>query len=112
MFAASILRAFAAEVALKAIAIKATGTCSRVHDLLQLFDELDQNARACIEQQGAPLREYRWDSMRSILADHKGDFMNWRYYVGEQQGMNPCGDDMDVALRALIAAFHELPAGK
>ena len=52
MFAASILRAFAAEVALKAIAIKATGTCSRVHDLLQLFDELDQNARACIEQQG------------------------------------------------------------
>ena len=68
MFTAPTLRAFAAEVALKAIAIKGTGTCRRMHDLLQLFDELDQSARGCIEQQGAPLREYRWDSVRSILA--------------------------------------------
>ena len=37
--------------------------------------------------------------------------MDWRYHVGERQGMNPYGDDMDVALRALLAAFHELPAG-
>ena len=47
MFTAPTLRAFAAEVALKAIAIKGTGTCRRMHDLLQLFDQSGSEC-ACV----------------------------------------------------------------
>ena len=48
-----ILRALAAELALKAIASKVTGTHERGHDLLKLFDGLDQSTRDCIEATAA-----------------------------------------------------------
>ena len=96
---------------MKATAIKTTGTYKRWHDLLDLFDELDQSARDSIEQQDAALRHVRTHgSVRSILASHKDDFAGWRYLGEHWQGKNPYGDDLDVALRVLIAAFHELPA--
>ena len=111
MLAAPILRALATELALKAIAIKTTGTYKRGHDLLGLFDELDQSARDSIEQQDAALRHVTTHgSVRSILASHKDDFAGWRYLGEHWQGKSRYGDDLDVALRALIAAFHELPA--
>ena len=40
MLAAPVLRALAAELALKAVAIKTTGAHKRGHDLLKLFDAL------------------------------------------------------------------------
>ena len=45
-----VVRALAAELALKAIAIKTTGTHKRGHDLLKLFDALDQKTQTAIEQ--------------------------------------------------------------
>ena len=113
MLAAPILRALAAELALKAIASKMTGTHERGHDLLKLFDGLDQSARDCIEQQAAAVRVVRTHgSVQSVLANHKADFTGWRYLGESWQGKNPYGDDLDVALRALIAAFHELPVAR
>ena len=110
MLAAPILRALAAELALKAIASKMTGAHERGHDLLKLFDGLKQSARDCIERQDASVRHVRTHgSVRSILASHKDDFTAWRYLGERWQGMNPYGDDLDVALSALIAAFNELP---
>ena len=80
MLAAPILRALAAELALKAIASKMTGTHERGHDLLKLFDGLDQSARDCIERQDAAVRHVRTHgSVRSVLANHKDDFTGWRY---------------------------------
>lgn len=49
MLAASVVRALAAELALKAIAIKTTGDRERGHDLLKLFDALDQKTQRAIE---------------------------------------------------------------
>ena len=113
MLAAPILRALAAELALKAIASKMTGTHERGHDLLKLFDGLDQSARDCIEQQAAAVRHVRTHGpIRSVLSNHKDDFTGWRYLGESWQGKNPYGDDLDVALRALIAAFHELPVAR
>ena len=117
MLAAPILRALAAELALKAITSKMTGTHERGHDLLKLFDALDQSAQTAIEQQHKDGNAWIiHGSVRSILTSHKDDFVDSRY-VGEswRPGTNPpyaYGADLDVALRALIAAFYELPAAR
>ena len=93
-----------------------TGTYKRGHNLLKLFDELDHSAQTAIEHQHKDGNGNSWiihGSVRSILTSHKDDFVNWRY-LGQKwrPGMvNPYGDDLDTALRALIAAFHG-PASK
>ena len=120
MLAAPILRAFAAEMALKAIAIKTAGARMRRkrptrgrHNLLELFDALDQSTRDCIDQQARQYDAYRTHgSVRSVLASHKDDFNDFRFLGESWRGKNPYGDDLDVALCALIAAFHELPEAR
>ena len=101
MLVVPILRALAAELALKAIASKMRGTHKKGHDLLELFDGLDQSARACIEKQDA--------SVRSTLDRHKLDFNEWRYLGEKWEGVKRDTTDLDEALRALIVAFKELP---
>ena len=72
MLAAPVLRALAAELALKAVAIKTTGAHKRGHDLLKLFDALDQKTQTAIEQQRKGVVErVVHGSVRSILAKHK-----------------------------------------
>ena len=51
MLAAPVVRALAAELALKAITIMTTGALKLGHDLLKLFDALDQKTQTAIEQQ-------------------------------------------------------------
>lgn len=121
MLAPPILRAFAAELALRAMAVKTAAPRTRRkqssprHDLLDLFDALDQSTRARIEQQFASTQpSWTSESVRSILEGHKDDFNAWRY-LGQRYhpGMVKqyvYGGDLDAALRALIAAFRELPA--
>jgi len=114
MLAAPVLRALAAELALKAVAIKTTGAHKRGHDLLKLFDALDQKTQTAVEQQRKGVVErVVHGSVRSILAKHKTDFEDSRY-VGEMPpGSKPTfayGDDLDVALQDLIAVFEELPS--
>ncbi len=114
MLAAPVVRALAAELALKAVAIKTTGTYKWGHDLLKLFDALDQETQTAIEQQRKGVIErVVHGSVRSILAKHKDDFTASRY-VGEMPpGSKPTfayGVDLDVALQDLIAVFEELPS--
>ena len=113
MLAAPIVRALAAELALKAIAIKTTGDHMRSHDLLKLFDALDHKTQLAIEQHRKGVVERAvHGSVRSILAKHKDDFTASRY-VGEMPpGSKPTfayGVDLDVALQDMIAAFEGLP---
>lgn len=94
--------------------IKTTGTHKWGHDLLKLFDALDQKTQTAIEQ-------YRKDvalrvvhgPVRSILDKHQDDFIASRY-VGEMPpGSKPTfayGIDSDVVLQDLIAVFEELPS--
>ena len=115
MVAAPVVRALAAELALKAVAIKTTGAHKWGHDLLKLFDALDQKTQTAIEQQRKGVVErVVHGSVRSILAKHKDDFTASRY-VGEMpDGSKPTfayGVDLDVALQDLIAVFEELPSG-
>ena len=85
----------------------------RRHNLLELFDALDQSIRACIEQQYASSQP-SWvsESVRSILDGHKDDFTVWRYlgqkYRPDTVKQYVYGGDLDAALRALITAFHEI----
>ena len=113
MLAAPVVRALAAELALKAIAIKTTGDHERGHNLLKLFDALDQKTQRAIEQKRKGVIErVVHGSVRSILAKHKDDFTASRY-VGEMPaGSKPTfayGVDLDVALLDLIAVFEEFP---
>ena len=109
--AVPILRALAAELALKAIASKMTETHERGHNLLKLFDGLDQSVRDCIERQDAAVRHVRtYGTVRSVLDNHKDDFTDWRYLGESWPGKKRYGKDLDTALIALITAFDELPA--
>ena len=115
MLAAPVVRALAAELALKAIAIKTTGTHKRGHDLLELYnDALDHKTKTAIEQQRKGVVErVVQGSVQSILDTHKDDFTASRY-VGEippdSKPTFAYGADLDVALHDLIAVFEELPA--
>ena len=79
MLAGPILRALAAELALKAIASKTTGSYPRGLDLLKLFDGLERSARDSIDQQDAATQHVlTYGSVPSILAKHKNDFIDFR----------------------------------
>ncbi len=113
MLAAPVVRALAAELALKAIAAKTTGEHESEHDLLKLFDALDQKTQRAIEQKRKGVIErVVHGPVRSILAKHKDDFTASRY-VGEMPPGSKLtfayGVDLDVALQDLIAVFDELP---
>ena len=116
MLAAPVLRALAAELALKAVAIKTTGAHKRGHDLLKLFDALDQKTQTAIGAAAARA----WSSglcmgLCGPSSPSTKATSPLRRYVGEMPpGSKPTfayGDDLDVALQDLIAVFEELPSG-
>ena len=110
LLAAPILRALAAELVLKAIAAKTTGAYQRGHDLLKLFDQLDQSAIGSIERRHRTSSHVpTLGSVRSILASHRDDFVDFRYLGERWKGQNPYGADLDSVLRVLIAVARELP---
>ena len=87
MLAAPVVRALAAELALKAIAIKTTGDHKLGHDLLKLFDALDQKTQMAIEQKRKGVVERvvhgsvrSWGSQSGSLRPHGlragADFVN------------------------------------
>ena len=112
MFTAPIVRALAAELALKAIAVKTTGMHKWEHDLLKLFDALDQETQEAIEQQRKGVVErVVHGSVRSILGKHKTDFEESRY-VGEMPpGSKPafaygCGSSSSTAARVSASGMR------
>lgn len=101
-FSMVILRALATELTLKAISFKKTGQYRPAHDLLILFNDLDDATKKIIaevaDSQGvAPLDQ--------ILSKHRGDFVNWRYPV-EGGKIRVEFLDIDKALEVLMTVYR------
>ena len=79
-----MLRAFAAEMALKAISFDSTGGFKKTHDLQELYNELGEDIRDKIEMMAA---QQSLDA-KQIIANHKDDFIVWRYiWDGENKNI-------------------------
>ena len=96
-----ILRAFATELALKAIASKRCGKHPHGHDLRELYDDLDADIRQRAEQEAAS--QYL-PPVQDTLAEHKNDFVDWRY-VAEAAAVNTNPNDLDKALAILMGVY-------
>jgi len=102
-----ILRALAAELSLKAISIKRSGTFKKTHDLRALYDALDDDTRNRIEQKAAAM----WiGPVQGTLTKHRADFVHWRY-AGEDKPLNTNPSDLDEAVGILMAVYEEVEPG-
>ncbi len=105
-----ILRALAAELALKAISFKRSGSFRRWHDLRDLYDDLDDDTRNLIEQKAKGhqgTKAHRVDPVHVTLASHRRDFVDWRY-AGEHKPLNTNPSDLDDAVDILMAVYGNL----
>ena len=93
-FGAIVLKAFAAELALKALYWRESGRSpEQKHDLHHLFSKLEPSTQDSLERRfqriwatkegydGQPL------TMSQVLENHKDDFVRWRY-IYEREGFN------------------------
>ena len=96
-----VLRALATELALKAIASKRRGKHPHGHDLRKLYDDLDADIRQRAEQEAAS--QYL-PPVRDTLANHKNDFVEWRY-LAEAATLNTNPNDLDKALAILLSIY-------
>ncbi len=103
-----IVIALAAELSLKAISIKRSGRpdgYKPTHDLSELYGELDDDTRSRIEQKAAS------ESMASIertLAEHKNDFVSWRYAGEEDMPLNTDPFSLAEAIAILRFVYEEI----
>ena len=98
-----VLRAFAAECYLKALSVRRTGHYRKDrkgHDLLVLFDDLDQNAKEFLESLA---RHHGVVPPRGILENHRNDFTEWRYPQDAVVSANMV--DLDKLLEVLAVAY-------
>ncbi|MCY4400885.1 MAG: hypothetical protein OXE96_16330 [Gemmatimonadetes bacterium] len=105
-----ILRALAAELALKAISFKRSGSFERWHDLRDLYDDLDNDTRNLIEQKAIGYQKtkaHRVDPVPVTLTSHRTDFVNWRY-AGENKPLNANPNDLDDAVEILMAVYGDI----
>ncbi|MCE2530328.1 MAG: hypothetical protein J4G11_10770 [Acidimicrobiia bacterium] len=66
-----MIAAFACEFALKAISMTCTDEARKIHDLLELFDNLRENSRDRLEAD--------FSTMQDVLTEHRGTFGTWRF---------------------------------
>ena len=97
-----VLRAFATELALKAIASKRRGQHPHGHDLRKLYDDLDADLRQRVEREAAS--QYL-PPVRDTLEQHKNDFVDWRY-MAEATTLNTNPNDLDEALAILLSVYE------
>lgn len=131
--AAPVLWALGIEIALKAwICRSLPGSLPKEHDLLRLFDKLDEKTQLLLEEAwqrgrgtGTPddpiqelamprwhleattlqeLTSFRLSSFREILEEHREVFINWRY-LHERPRERPNPGVLDKALTVLIATY-------
>ena len=96
-----ILRAFATELALKAIASKRRGQHTHGHDLRKLYDALDADIRQRAEHEAVA---QCLPSVQDTLEEHKNDFIDWRY-VAEATAVNTNPNDLDEVLAILLRIY-------
>lgn len=115
-FSAILLRAFAAEVALKGLCSKVTGNeVSRTHDLSVLFRQLPDPTRHAIDRRfqrirrGAQGYSGQTSTVDEVLADHNADFVHWRYVLLEEQSDERQIDllDLEPAVEAILEEYAQ-----
>ena len=100
-----VLRSLATEIALKAISYKRTQRHLREHDLLLLYDDLDEDIRHVIEQVGS---KHDIASVRDTLKAHKDDYVNWRYLGEGGDRAEPDLVELDGVIGVLLEVFRRL----
>lgn len=133
--AAPILWALGIEIALKAwVCRNSKGSRPKGHDLLDLFDELDEKTKHLLEEawkrgrgkgtaddpvpematprrvlEAKTLQEltgFRLSSLRELLEEHRRVFVNWRY-LHERPCERPHPGVLDKVLTVLIDAYRK-----
>ena len=109
-----VLRAFATELALKALYMQETGNDpERTHNLLSLFNNLKGTTQTSVEQRFERIRGEKiasgnysgeTDPLLQVLANHKDDFMEWRY-LHEKLGVG--ANTRPLVLNSVIEAAVE-----
>ena len=99
MVSVVILRAFATECALKALAIRTRRSYLFTHDLLGLFDFLDEPVRRFLE--GAHGSDAT--TFRATMQSHRSDFTKWRY--PDEDGSSVNSGDLEPALKVCLDAY-------
>ncbi len=118
--AAPILLSLALEIALKAWQRRERqGAPARSHDLLQLFEGLEEATQIRLQAQMPPLLDpwLGWpirEGLRELLGSHRDAFIKWRYpYEGDEEGsIFKTFETAAVhqALTVLIDAYYEREA--
>ena len=113
-FSAILLRSFAAEVALKSLYAQENGReAEYTHDLLKLFNKLSSTTRHSLNQRFQRIRHSKPEcddtptSIEQTLAEHRNDFIHWRYYyLPEPQGTRNIELlNLDPAVEAIAEEF-------
>ena len=93
-FGAILLKAFATELALKALYWREGGcTPEHKHDLHYFFNKLEPSTQDSLERRFQRIWTVKEDydgqplTMSQVLKDHKDDFVRWRY-IYEGKGFN------------------------
>ena len=101
-----MLRALATELMLKALSFKKTGQYRKNrggHDLLVLFNDLDNDTREIVAAQE---RSHGIAPLEQILEKHRGDFVEWRYPTEGDEGHQIDFLDLDKAVHILITVYE------
>ena len=109
-----VLRAFATEIALKALYMDETGNDpARTHNLLYLFKELKGTTQTSVEQRFERIRGQKiargiysgeTDPLLQVLTNHKDDFVEWRYL---QEKLGVGANTRPLVLNSVIEAAEE-----
>ncbi len=105
-FSVTVLRALAAECMLKAIAVVRSGSFERGHNLSQLYEVLDGQAKGYIERLAD---SHGVASPKRVLKRHRNDFVEWRYPAGKSQSTDLL--DLDKVLDVLDTAYKRFNNG-
>lgn len=103
----TMVRALSAECMLKAVCIARSGFFKPTHDLLRLWNALDENIRKHIDTYA---EENGVIPLEKILSKHRRDFVGWRYpIIGEEQSTQ--FHDLDKAIGVLRDVYSQIKAG-
>ena len=90
-FAFVVLRALAAEIALKVLYTQQTGkNAERTHDLSKLFQSLPVSVRTSISQRFQVKRQQK--TIREVFEIHNNSFTDWRYAYQNPKLQSNFGD--------------------
>ena len=110
-----MLRAFAAELAIKAMYVKETNKKHpHGHDLESLFSKLKVSTQRSIEKRFQRIQASKWSgtavgkSLPTILSEHKQDFPDWRY-LHENKNLHAEVLALNPVIEAIVEEYDSRP---